>query len=204
MYKRQLLTLTFSLTIVITLVSVACAPLLVRMSLDSEGHVNIGMSTAFAYLVLPQIMFYAMFAVFMAILNTKGVFKPGAWAPVVNNVVTLAVLGLYMFLPRDTKLQPTDNVTVTDPHVLLLGLGTTAGVVMQALIMVPYLRKAGINLRPLWGIDERLKSFGGMAIAIVVYVAISQVGWLLNNRIASDTWEVAPTIYMQALSLIHI
>lgn len=203
-FIRRLLTLTFSLTVVITLVSVACAPLLVRMSLDSEGHVNIGMSTAFAYLVLPQIMFYAMFAVFMAILNTKGVFKPGAWAPVANNVVTLAVLGLYMFLPRDTKLQPTDNVTITDPHVLLLGLGTTAGVVMQALIMVPYLRKAGINLRPLWGIDERLKSFGGMAIAIVVYVAISQVGWLLNNRIASDTWEVAPTIYMQAWQLLQM
>lgn len=203
-FIRRLLTLTFSLTLVITLVSVACAPLLVRMSLDSEGHVNIGMSTAFAYLVLPQIMFYAMFAVFMAILNTKGVFKPGAWAPVANNVVTLAVLGLYMFLPRDTKLQPADNVTITDPHVLLLGLGTTAGVVMQALIMVPFLRKAGINLRPLWGIDERLKSFGGMAIAIVVYVAISQVGWLLNNRIASDTWEVAPTIYMQAWQLLQM
>ncbi len=203
-FIRRLLTLTFSLTVVITLVSVACAPLLVRMSLDSEGHVNVGMSTAFAYLVLPQIMFYAMFAVFMAILNTKGVFKPGAWAPVVNNVVTLAVLGLYMFLPRDTKLQPMDNVTITDPHVLLLGLGTTAGVVMQALIMVPFLRKAGINLRPLWGIDERLKSFGGMAIAIVVYVAISQVGWLLNNRIASDTWEVAPTIYMQAWQLLQM
>ena len=203
-FIRRLLTLTFSLTLGITILSVLGAPLLVRMSLDSSGHVNIGMSTAWAYLVLPQIVFYAMFAVFMAVLNTKGVFKPGAWAPVVNNIVTLAVLGLYYLLPEDTKLQPSDSVTITDPHILLVGLGTTIGVIVQALIMVPYLRKAGIDLRPLWGIDARLKSFGGMAIAIVVYVAISQVGFILNNRIASSASAEAPTIYMQAWQLLQV
>ncbi len=203
-FIRRLLTLTFTLTITITLISIAAAPLLVRMSLDGDGFVNIGMSSAFAYLVLPQIVFYAMFSVFMAVLNTKGVFAPGAWAPVVNNLVTLAVLGFYLLLPEDTKLQPMQHVTITDPHVLLLGLGTTAGVVVQALIMVPYLRKAGIDVRPLWGIDERLKSFGGMAVAIVVYVAISQVGFILNNRIASSASAAAPTIYMQAWQLLQV
>ena len=203
-FIRRLLTITFTLTITITLISVAAAPLLVRMSLDDHGHVNIGMSTAFAYLVLPQIVFYAMFAVFMAVLNTKGIFKPGAWAPVINNVVTLAVLGLYLVLPEGTKLQPTDSVTILNPHILLVGLGTTLGVVVQALIMVPYLRKAGIDLRPLWGLDERLKSFGGMAVAIVVYVAISQVGFILNNRIASGASAEAPTIYMQAWQLLQV
>lgn len=203
-FIRRLLTLTFTLTVTITLISVAAAPLLVKMSLDDNGQVNIGMSTAFAYLVLPQIVFYAMFAVFMAVLNTKGVFKPGAWAPVINNVVTLAVLALYLLLPESTKLQPTQEVTVLDPHILLVGLGTTLGVVVQALIMVPYLRKSGIDLRPLWGLDARLKSFGGMAIAIVVYVAISQVGFILNNRIASGASAEAPTIYMQAWQLLQV
>ncbi|WP_459610504.1 murein biosynthesis integral membrane protein MurJ [Corynebacterium urogenitale] len=203
-FIRRLLTLTFTLTIVVTLISVFTAPLLVRASLDEDGQVNVGMSTAFAYLVLPQIVFYAMFAVFMAVLNTKGVFKPGAWAPVINNVVTLAVLSLYLFLPDSMTLHPTDEVTITNPSVMLLGLGTTAGVVVQALIMVPYLRKAGIDLRPLWGIDDRLRSFGGMAIAIVVYVAISQLGFVLNNRIASQASDAAPTIYMQAWQFLQM
>ncbi|WP_246394797.1 murein biosynthesis integral membrane protein MurJ [Corynebacterium anserum] len=203
-FIRRLLTVTFSLTIVVTLVSVLTAPLLVRASLDSDGQVNVGMSTAFAYLVLPQIVFYAMFAVFMAVLNTKSVFKPGAWAPVINNVVTLAVLSLYLFLPQSVTLHPSDDVTITNPSVLLLGLGTTAGVVVQVLIMVPYLKKAGIDLRPLWGIDARLKSFGGMAIAIVVYVAISQLGFILNNRIASQASDAAPTIYMQAWQFLQM
>lgn len=202
-FIRRLLTITFTLMMTVTVIAVIAAPLLTRVSLDVDGGVNVGMSTAFAYLVLPQIVFYAMFAVMMAILNTKGVFKPGAWAPVVNNCVTLAVLGIYWLLPRDTKLSPNDSVTITDPHIMLLGLGTTVGVIVQAAIMVPYLRKAGIDMRPLWGLDDRLKQFGGMALAIVVYVAISQVGWIVNNRIASDQ-GAAPTIYMQAWQLLQV
>src|SRR5699024_5389009 len=76
--------------------------------------------------------------------------------------------------------------------------------VFQALIMVPYLRKAGINLRPLWGVDERLKNFAGMGVAIVLYVAISQVGWAVNNQIASSAAEDAPTIYMNAWQLLQM
>lgn len=203
-FIRRLLTTTFTLTIVVTLIAVAATPLLIRLGLDSDGQVNVTMATAFGYLLLPQILFYGLFSVFMAVLNTKEVFRPGAWAPVLNNVVTLAVFGLYIFIPDDAKLQPTDNVTITNPHILLLGLGTTAGVVIQALVMVPYLRKAGINIRPLWGIDARLKSFGGMAIAIIVYVAISQLGWNINNRIASEAWGAAPTVYMQAWQLLQM
>ncbi|OFO16491.1 murein biosynthesis protein MurJ [Corynebacterium sp. HMSC22B11] len=203
-FIRRLLTMTFSITVIITLLAVLGAPWLIRLTLDQDGQVNVQMATMFAYLVLPQIFFYAMFAVFMAVLNTKGVFKPGAWAPVVNNLVTITVLGGYLLLPEDTKLQPTDHVTISDPHVLLLGLGTTLGVVFQALIMVPYLRKAGINLRPLWGVDERLKNFAGMGVAIVLYVAISQVGWAINNQIASSASGDAPTIYMNAWQLLQM
>ena len=203
-FIRRLFTITVALMGTITVLSVAAAPLLVDVQLSEAGQVNVSMTKAFAFLVLPQIVFYAMFAVFMAVLNTKGIFKPGAWAPVVNNVVTLSVLSLYYLLPDDLTLKPTDNVTIVDPSILLLGLGTTAGVVMQALIMIPYLRKAGIDLRPLWGIDERLKSFGGMAIAIIVYVAISQVGWTINNRIADSASPEAPGIYMMAWQLLQV
>lgn len=203
-FIRRLLTLTFTLMMTVTVLAVLAAPLLTTVSLGADGEVNVGMSTAFAYLVLPQILFYAMFAVMMAVLNTKGVFKPGAWAPVVNNMVTLGVLGIYFLLPSDTKLSPTDTVTITDPQIMLLGLGTTVGVVVQAAIMVPYLRKAGVDLRPLWGLDDRLKQFGGMALAIVTYVAISQVGWIINNRIAAEADGGAPTFYTQAWQLLQV
>lgn len=201
-FIRRLFTLAATLLIIVTTISVIAAPLLSRIQLDRHGEVNVVQSTSFAFLLLPQILFYGVFSLFMAVLNTKGIFKPGAWAPVVNNLIALATLALYWLLPG--SLDPKAPSAVTDPHVLLLGLGTTAGVVAQALIMVPYLRKAKIDLRPLWGIDDRLKQFGDMALAIIVYVAISQAGYMITTRIASRSTDAAPMIYQQAWLLLQV
>lgn len=201
-FFRRLLTLSVTLLGGVTILSVIGAPLLTRMMLSSEGQVNVVMSTAFAYWLLPQIFFYGLFALFMAVLNTREIFKPGAWAPVVNNVITLVVLGVYMIMP--SRLHPDQQVSVMDPQILFLGIGTTLGVVAQCLIMIPYLRRAGIDMRPLWGIDERLKQFGGMAMAIIVYVAISQLGYIITTRIASLADEAAPFIYQQHWMLLQV
>ena len=201
-FIRRLFTLTLTLVTVVTVVTVIAAPLLTRVMLDVDGEVNVIQSTSFAYLLLPQIMFYGLFSLFMAVLNTKEVFRPGAWAPVVNNLVSIAVLALYMLLPG--SIGKDDPTGVMDPHVLLLGLGTTLGVVVQCLIMVPALRRLNIDLRPLWGLDDRLKQFGGMAVAIVTYVAISQIGYIINNRIASEAYSSAPAIYMQHWLLLQV
>ena len=201
-FIRRLFTLTLTLVTVVTVVTVIAAPLLTRIMLDADGQVNVIQATSFAYLLLPQIMFYGLFSLFMAVLNTKEVFRPGAWAPVVNNLVSIAVLALYMLVPG--SIGKDDPTGVLDPHVLLLGLGTTLGVVVQCLIMVPALRRLNIDLRPLWGLDERLKQFGGMAVAIVTYVAISQIGYIINNRIASGAYSSAPAIYMQHWLLLQV
>lgn len=201
-FIRRLFTLAASLLVVVTVLSVVGAPMLTALQLKSDGQVNLSQATAFALLLLPQIFFYGIFSLFMAVLNTKGIFKPGAWAPVVNNLIALATLGAYWLIPG--KLTADQHVSITDPHVLLLGIGTTLGVVVQALILLPYLRKAGVNLKPLWGIDDRLKQFGGMALAIIVYVAISQAGYIVTTRIASGASEAAPNIYQQAWLLLQM
>ncbi|WKK62595.1 murein biosynthesis integral membrane protein MurJ [Corynebacterium sp. P8-C1] len=201
-FIRRLFTLTVTLLTAVTLLTVVGAPLLTELMLDEDGHVNLVQATSFAYLLLPQIMFYGLFSLFMAILNTKEVFRPGAWAPVANNLVSIGIMVLYMILPG--QLDPKEHTGVTDPHILLLGLGTTLGVAVQCLIMLPALRRLKIDLRPLWGIDERLKQFGGMALAIVTYVAISQVGYIINNRIASGVDGSAPVIYMQHWQLLQV
>lgn len=201
-FIRRLFTLTITLLTVVTILTVVGAPLLTELMLDGDGHVNLVQATSFAYLLLPQIMFYGLFSLFMAILNTKEVFRPGAWAPVANNLVSIGVMVLYMILPG--QLDPKEHTAVTDPHILLLGLGTTLGVAVQCLIMLPALRRLNIDLRPLWGIDDRLKQFGGMALAIITYVAISQAGYIINNRIASGVDSSAPVIYMQHWQLLQV
>ena len=201
-FIRRLFTLTFSLMTVVTVLAVVFAPQLTRIQLNAGGEVNIQLATNFAYLLLPQIFFYGMFSLFMAILNTKEIFRPGAWAPVVNNIVTIGVLLLYSTLPG--SINPAAPTSITDPHVLLIGLGTTLGVVVQCLIMVPPLLKAGVDLRPLWGIDPRLKQFTGMAAAIVVYVGVSQAGLIVTNRIASASDAAAVLIYSNAWLILQV
>ena len=201
-FVRRLFTLAFSLLATITVLSCIFAPQITRIMLPEDGEVNAIQATSFAYLLLPQIFFYGLFALFQAVLNTKNIFGPGAWAPVVNNIISITVLVAYQLLPG--SLHPDAPSPITDRHVLLLALGTTAGVVVQCLILFPYLKKAGINLKPLWGLDDRLKQFGGMAMAIVAYVAVSQLGYVITSRVAAHADKDAPFIYQQAWLLLQV
>ncbi|MCW4354805.1 murein biosynthesis integral membrane protein MurJ [Hoyosella sp. YIM 151337] len=188
-FTRQLITLAGTILLGATVVATLCAPLLVRLILNkTESVVHEGLATAFAYLLLPQIMFYGLTAVFAAVLNTRGVFGPGAWAPVVNNIIAIATLAGYYVIWN----QPDD---LSAQEVLFLGVGTTLGVVAQVLVLWPALRRANVPLRPLWGLDDRLKKFGNMALAIIVYVAISQLGLIVTMNVASGSSEGAALIY---------
>lgn len=93
-FVRRLVTLATTLLLGATTLSVLAAPLLVRLMLGTNPQVNEPLTTAFAYLLLPQVLVYGLSSVFMAILNTRNVFGPPAWAPVVNNVVAIATLAV--------------------------------------------------------------------------------------------------------------
>src|ERR1700740_3567339 len=158
-FVRRLVTLTTTLLLVATTVSVLAAPLLVRLMLGPNPQVNEPLTIAFAYLLLPQVLAYGLTSVFMAILNTRNVFGPTAWAPVVNNVVAITTLGVYLLVPGELSVDP---VRMANPKLLVLGIGTNLGVFTQVAVLLVAIRRQRISLRPLWGIDERLKRFGTM------------------------------------------
>ena len=191
-FVRRLVTLATALLLMTTLLSVAAAPLLVQLMLGREPQVNEPLTAAFAYLLLPQVIFYGLSSVFMAILNTRNVFGPPAWAPVINNVVAIATLGAYLATPGQLSVDP---VRMGNAKLLVLGIGTTLGVAAQAVVLLVAIRRQRISLRPLWGIDDRLKRFGAMAAAMVFYVLISQIGLIVTNQIASTAAASGPAIY---------
>ncbi|MDA2892250.1 murein biosynthesis integral membrane protein MurJ [Mycolicibacterium sp. BiH015] len=191
-FVRRLLTLATTLLLVVTLVSTVAAPLLVDLMLGPDPLVDRPLTTAFAYLLLPQIIFYGLSSVFMAILNTRNIFGPPAWAPVVNNVVAIVTLVVYVLVPGELSLNP---VEMGNAKLLVLGIGTTLGVVAQASVLFAAIRRERVSLRPLWGIDDRLKKFGMMAVAMVLYVLISQVGFIVGNQVASSAAASGPAIY---------
>jgi putative peptidoglycan lipid II flippase len=191
-FVRRLVTLTTTLLLIATALSVLAAPLLVRLMLGHDPRVNEPLTTAFAYLLLPQVLAYGLTSVFMAILNTRNVFGPPAWAPVVNNVVALVTLAVYLAVPGPLSVDP---VRMGNAKLVVLGIGTTLGVFAQTTVLLIALRRERISLRPLWGIDDRLKRFGAMAAAMVLYVLISQLGLVVGNQIASTAAASGPAIY---------
>ena len=200
-FVRRLVTLATTLLLIATAASVAAAPLLVRLMLGGDPKVNAALTTAFAYLLLPQVVFYGLTSVFMAILNNRNIFGPPAWAPVVNNVVAIATLLLYLVVPGELSIDP---VRMGNAKLLVLGIGTTLGVVAQATVLLIALRVERISLRPLWGIDDRLKRFGTMAAAMVLYVLISQIGLVVGNQIASTSAASGPAIYFYAWLVLQL
>ncbi|HZZ51378.1 MAG TPA: murein biosynthesis integral membrane protein MurJ [Pseudonocardia sp.] len=201
-FTQKLLTVAATVLVLATGLAMATAPLLTALYLGGGEHskANPALTTALAVLLLPEIIFYGLGALFGAILNTKGIFGPFAWAPVLNNVVVIAVLGGYSWM----KLTVDEaNVRFSDPALLLLGLGTTAGIVLQAAILLPSMRRAGVRFKPRWGWDPRLRDAGGLALWVVGYVLIGQLGYIVMTRVASrDPGSIAT--YSNAWLLLQV
>jgi putative peptidoglycan lipid II flippase len=141
----------------VTGLAVAAAPLLTGLVVgDSTGAADLALATVFAFLLLPQIACYGLAALLTAILNARNRFAPGAWAPVLNNVVLLATFGWYRLIPG----RLTVHSSIIDPHVLVLGIGSTAGVASQAAVLVPCVLRAGVRPRWRWGWDRRMAEWG--------------------------------------------
>ncbi|MFI8566207.1 lipid II flippase MurJ [Rhodococcus sp. NPDC078407] len=200
-FVRRLFTIAVALLGTVALAATIAAPLLARMLLDNDPKVNENLTIAFTYLVLPALMFYGLSGLLTAVLNTRQNFKPGAWAPVFNNLVVLGVFALYPFVPGEITL---NTIEMSNPKILVLGLGVTVGVITQVVALIPALRRERIDLRPLWGFDDRLKKFGTMAAAIVLYVVISQIGLIVATRIASGTDDASNVIYSQAWIVLQL
>src|SRR5205823_5781630 len=82
-----------------------------------------------------------------AVLNARRRFVAPAATPVLNNLVVIAVLLAVPHVLHTNSLSAARHDTA---GLLLLGLGTTAGVAMQAVALVPFLRRARTRLRPVW------------------------------------------------------
>ncbi|WP_373300517.1 murein biosynthesis integral membrane protein MurJ [Amycolatopsis deserti] len=201
-YTQRMLTVAFVLLVIGSVAAVAAAPWLTSLYLDgTPGKTSPELTTAFARLLLPEILFYGLFALLSAILNAKQVFGPPAWAPVVNNLVVIFTLAVFMLTPGEITFNP---VEMSQPKLLLLGIGVTMGIVVQAIMLVPPLLRSGFRFKWRWGIDKRMKEFGGLALWILGYVAVSQIGFTVNTRVLTSGDPGGVTIYSNAWLLFQL
>lgn len=142
-----------SFTIVVlgglALLTAALSPLLIWMySIGSPAAQRVDFRSTglrLAVLFAPQVFFYGLMALWSAVLNARHRFFAAAWAPVLNNLV---VIGVLVATWRATEGKPTVQDLLDRPALLLLlGLGTTAGIVLMALSLYPALRRSGMRMR---------------------------------------------------------
>ena len=74
---------------------------------------------------LPQVFFYGMFVLVGQVLNARGRFGPMMWAPIANNVISVAVLVALPVRVRSRRGAPSCGA-FTAGQELLLGVGATA------------------------------------------------------------------------------
>jgi putative peptidoglycan lipid II flippase len=183
-FIQRLLTMTLVVFTVITAVAVVAAPLITLLFVGDPDQRPL--TTAFAYLLLLEIVFYALAAVFGAVLNSRGKFAAPMWAPVLNNAVVIVTAGIFVAMHHG-KLTPS---SVTLPEILVLGLGTTLGIAVQAVSLWVPLRRLGFRWR--WRFDWRgtgLSEARGLAGWLVLYVTLSQLGLIAIMRVAKSAGE---------------
>jgi putative peptidoglycan lipid II flippase len=180
-YANRLLSAIVVALGAVTVVMVVAAPVLSRLYVHSTHPGEVALATTFARYLLPQIFFYGVGATLAAILNTRGSFAAPMWAPILNNIVAIATLAvLWGTHPSDRHL--------TAAQTTLLGAGTTLGIIVQTVALLPALRAVGFRLR----FTTRLRGIGlGAALRLaawtVVYVAASQAAFFVVSRLTTSS-----------------
>ncbi|MCK9930065.1 murein biosynthesis integral membrane protein MurJ [Frankia sp. Mgl5] len=149
---------------------------------------------------MPQILFYGIGATLGAILNTRQSFAAPMFAPVLNNLVVIVTCLVFIFLPGP---RPPTLGGITDAQKFVLAGGTTLGVVVMTIALLPSVRAVGFRYRP--RLDLRhpgLRTSSRLAGWTLLYVLISQLGYVMITRLSSST--TAYSIYSYAYQIFQL
>ncbi|MDQ1627862.1 MAG: putative peptidoglycan lipid flippase [Actinomycetota bacterium] len=192
-YTDRLLTLAGAVLAVVTLVATLAAPLVVRVYAGGKWTAeDMAVATAFTFWCLPQIFFYGLYTLIGQVLNARGSFGPMMWAPIVNNLVAIAGGLLFLALFSVDFLDPS---TLGPGAIALLGGSATLGVVLQALVLLPVLRRTGFGWSPRWDFrGQGLGKAGDLAKWTLLFVLVNQLAYVVIVRLATNAGKAAAVV----------
>ena len=185
-YISRLLTLAVLVLLSLTLLVTLLAPWVIELTTQGYSTEQKSLAVSFAFWCLPQIFFYGLYALLTQVLNANGAFGPAMWAPILNNIVAIAGLGMFIWIL---------GANVTNPHTLdnwgptqtfLVAGFSTIGVVAQtAILLIPVFRLR-LGLRPKFGWrGVGLGQAAKLSVWTLLTAAVGQLAFLYVMRIAT-------------------
>ena len=187
-YAHRVITLGLVVLAGATALLVIAVPVLVRLFFDSSLFAP-GLEQAqdsarlLMWLCMPQVFFYGVFVLVGQVLNARGRFGPMMWAPIVNNVVACGVLVLYAVLFGKSD----GDKGFSTSEAMLLGIGSSVAIALQALVLIPYLRQAGFHFKPRF--DFRGVGLGHtfrLGVWTLLFVLANQIAYVVVARLGSS------------------
>ena len=171
------------LLVAVTTIVVLAAPLIARFyAARCSGCVET-QQEVLAFLLrlfLPQIVFYGIAAMTAGLLNANKRFAAPMYTPILNNVAVIAV-----FIGFTQAYDKVTLATVTSTQLWIIGLGTTGGVVLMALVQLPFLRGLG-RYRLTFSIRHpSVKKLVRLSVFVIGYVITNQIGYLTVQWLAN-------------------
>ncbi len=139
---------------------------------DGPNGVKFEQASLLLKITFPYLWFITFVALSGAILNTLGRFGVMSFSPVLLNIAMIC-----------TALFLAPHVSSPD---LALAIGIFIGGLLQFLFQIPFLKRAGLLVRPKWAWnDAGVKKIRTLMIPALFGVSVSQINLLLDTFIAS-------------------
>ncbi len=197
---RRILTLALVLLSAVALIGIVFAPQIMRLYLaasdapDVQAQIDLGVYMLRWF--MPQIVFYGIAAIVGGLLNAERRFGPPMFTPILNNLVVIAAFVAYAMIRADGS---PDVAGITSLERIVLGAGTTLGVVAMTVALWPSLRGTGFRWHPAGGWSHpgirRIIRLSGW---VLVYVAANQAAYLVVNVLAGGIGIARFQIYATA------
>ncbi len=180
-------------------VAMLAAPLIIDAYLAAGGAER-DLAVTFLRWFLPQVIFYGLGATLGAILNVRQSFAAPMFVPVLNNLIVIATCVVFIFMPGP---RPPTVARISGAQITVLAAGTTLGVVVMTLALLPSMRAAGFRYRPRLDLSHPgLRQAVRLAGWTLLYVGFSQVGYLVIVRLASSA--TAYTVYTYGYQIFQL
>lgn len=136
-----------------------------------------------------QILFYGISGVLTAYLNAERVYFMPAFAPAINNIVVIGSFIAY------AVIAPTDQFSA----LIVLGIGTTLGVVVQCLMQIPSLIRSNFKWKPVFNLkDPALIAALKIAIPTFIYIVGMLIAFTCRNAFSLQATDKGPATILYA------